>query len=244
MRAAAALLLLATLARRASAVECAVPAGAAAGLAAIPAADRLQFIRKELAASARKDRIWSYTWMALYGAAATAELALIPVTASDARIDNYGIAATSFIGFAGQLILPLHPIADQRRLEARLRAAPPGADPCALLADAEHILDRAAESEHKGQGPLLHTLNFVVNIAAGLVVGLVGGRWTNALLQIFGGAAVGETSILTQPIDSVRLLDRYRSGNLASRRAAAPLHFAIAPILTAEQRGASVLVTF
>jgi hypothetical protein len=227
-----------------SAVECAVPGGAAPSLRSISAADRLGFVRRGLAASARKDRIWSYTWMALYGAAASAELALIPVTAPEARIDNYAVAGTSFLGFAAQLVLPLHTIADQRRLEARLRGSPATADPCAQLADAERVLARAAESEEKAQGPLLHALNFVVNIAAGVIVGLVGGRWPNALVQIFVGSAVGETTIITQPIDSVRLAERYRRGDLTERRAVAPFHFAITPFATRDQRGLVLQLTF
>lgn len=232
------------LASPAHAVECAVPAGAAAGLGLVPAGQRLEYVRSELRHAARRSRIWSYLWLAFYGGGTTLELTLAAVVPRDARIDFYVGGAASVLGIGAQLVLAPRIIADQRALEARLALAGPAGDTCALLADAERVLYRDAASEHEGGEPLLHGAVFLVNIAAGLVIGIFANRWPSALVQIFAGSAIGELTMLTQPTDSRDVLRRYRSGDFASRHAAIAPDFALAPSIAPGRYGLDLTLSF
>ncbi len=224
----------------ARATECAVPAGMAPSLARVPAEVRLGFLRRELATAARRASAWAWSWAALYAGGTALEFGLSAAVSREARIDYWVGGATSAIGLASLLVLPPRSPRDQRWLEARIARAPADADPCALLAEAERLVARDAAGEEAGQSPLLHAANLLLNIAAGLVIGAVGDRWPSALLQIFGGAAIGELQLLTQPTLSVQALRRYRAGDLAPR--AAPV--AIAPSVSRDSLGLSVALSF
>ncbi len=223
----------------AQAVECAVPVGADPSLARISAEARLTFLRHELSAAAHKARIWNYTWMALYAAGTLGELGLAALVSPDARIDSWVAAAASFLGFGAQLVLPPKVIRDQKWLEKQITRLPQ-ADVCAHLADAERLLERDAEADEKAEGALLHVANFLVNIAGGIIIGLVGNRWPSALIQIFVGSAIGEVTNVTHPADTIDALARYRRADLAPRTA----RFQVLPSLARDQYGLALSLSF
>lgn len=194
--------------------ECAAIEGGAPSLASVDAADRLRFLRDGLRSSARHARAWSWAWGATYAALTVGQLGLVPVVAREARPDFYVEGGASAIALLAIVVLPLRVIGDQRRLEARLASAPAGADPCALLADAERYLVRDAAAERIGKSWLLPAGVVAVNLAAGLTLALGFGRLQSAALDGAAGLAIGAIQINTQPTDSQQLLDRYRANQL------------------------------
>ncbi len=227
------------IASTAQAVECAVPVGADPALAKIPAEARLGFLRRELSAAAHKARIWNYTWIAIYAAGTVGELGLTALDSPDARIDSWVAGAAAFLGFGAQIIVPPKVIRDDKWLEARITRLP-NADPCAHLADAERILERDADADEKAEGPLLHVGNFLVNIAGGIIIGMVGNRWSSALIQIFVGSIIGEVTNVTHPVDTIDALARYRKGDLAAKTT----RLQVFPSLARDQYGLALSLSF
>ena len=199
---------------RARAAECANIKGGVATLAQVDAATRLHFIQGELRHSARRARMWTWGWVMALGTLSGAQLALLPAYAQDAHVDLYVGAGTAFVGMASVIILPPSVMADQRRLDAIVRRAPPDADPCALLADAERFLVRDAKDADPRGRWLLHAGNVLLNLGAGLILGLAFDRWQTAFINGLAGIAIGEVLVLTRPTDAVSALLRYRMGEL------------------------------
>jgi hypothetical protein len=239
LRVAAVWVALVVLAPPAGAVECAVPPGMAPGLEHIDAAERLRFIRTALDTDARRARVWTGSWVGAYVALTAFSLALLPAYDDAHQPDQYVQAGLSVVGALSFAVLPLRVMGDQRWLERRLTRAGPGDHPCAQLADAERLLVRDAASEEEGRGVLIHAGSFVLNVAAGLALGLALGHWDSAALTTFAGAGIGELMILTQPTGAERALARYRAGDLA-----APVRVGISPILSGAGGGLRLGVAF
>ena len=223
--------------------ECRVIDGGDLSLGHIDAATRIRFLQHSFRHAARRARVWSWTWAGAFTALTVGQLALSPAYPADARVDLYVGAASSLVGVLSLVVLPMRVMGDQRRFDARLAEAPADADLCALLADGERRLLRDAASERDGQSGLLHAGNMLLNIAAGLVLGIGFHRWSSALLNIFGGSAVGEVMLLTQPTEAVKLLSRYRRGDLSSRPAPEPV-WSLAPDLGPNQIGLRFTVNY
>ncbi|MSP62473.1 MAG: hypothetical protein EXR72_19495 [Myxococcales bacterium] len=200
----------------ASAVECAVPSWGEPALARIDARERLDFVRARMKHAALRARIWTYAWSGFLAAATVGQLVVSPFFPAESRIDLYLTAGKSFVGLASLVVLPLRVIGDQRWLEQRLQAAPPGTDVCAQLADAERLLERDAQNQVRGKSPLLIVSALLFNIGVEIIHGLVFDRWTTAAVGLFTGVAVGQALFATKPQDAVDSLRRYRSGDLAS----------------------------
>jgi hypothetical protein len=215
----------------AHATQCRAIDGGSRELAAIPAETRLAWLDRRLAADATRARIWAITWGMAYGTITVVELALLPTQESTAdKAQNIVGGASAFIGVLAGAALPLKIMGDQRWWERHLRAHA-GDDPCALLATAEHLLVRDAESEAFGVGPLVHVGNFAINIAAGLVLGLGYGRWEAFGYTTLVGIAVGEVQASTQPTDVIEDLRLYRAGDLARAHPVRLGDIALVPML-------------
>jgi hypothetical protein len=156
-------------------------------------------IRSLMHAEARRARIWLWSWTAGYGALTLGQA--IPAAITDdrgTRADLIAGAATSAVGLIGVLALPPEVIASSEEIERELSASA-GGDPRARLARARALLERAAADEAFARSPLMHAACAVVNLAAGLALGLGYKRWVSGALTAASGIAIGELQILTTP---------------------------------------------
>jgi len=212
------LVLVVTLASAMSAAhaDCPAMAGAdAAVLAAHGDEARLAWIEARLARTAHRARVWRNAWgIGIVGATAV-DLALIPILGDtrDHRID-FGLgAATTLPGIVPLIFFQPRVLDDQARLEAH--AATPGADRCALLAEAETYLVLDAAAQRTQRAWYMHAGNVLLNTGVVFLFGAFG-HWTSGILNGVGGAIVGEAIIYTEPIDQIEDLDRYRKGDLGA----------------------------
>lgn len=229
----------------ARATQCRAIAGGTPALAAIDAETRLAWLDRRIAVGAARARIWAWTWGVAYSAVTVTELALLPIehTTGD-KAQNIVGASASFIGVMAGVLLPLKVMHDQRWWK-RHYAAHRGDDPCALVATAEQLLLRDADSEAFGVGPLVHVGNFAINVAAGLVLGLGYGKWGAFGYTTLVGIGVGEVQAATQPTDVVEDLRLYRAGELDARPRPPRLsNLALAPIVRPDGGGVSLLLRF
>jgi hypothetical protein len=228
----------------ASATQCRAIAGGSPALAAIDAETRLRWLDRRLAEDATRARIWAITWGMAYGSVVVIQLALLPITDETGERAERVVAATSAaIGVIAGAALPLKIMGDQAWWEKHL-AASRGADRCALLNTAEQLLLRGAASEAFGISPLVHVGNFVINIAAGLVLGLGYDRWGAFGYASVVGIFVGEIQVATQPTDVIEDLRLYRAGELSAASHRPRLGIAAAPIIRPDGGGAAVTIHF
>jgi hypothetical protein len=221
------------------ATECQAIAGGTPQLAAIPAERRLTWLDRRLSIDATRARIWTITWNMGFGTVVVVQGALaIPPQDAGTRAERIVAASTAGIGVLATAILPLKVMNDQRWWE-RHRARS-GDDVCALLNTIEGLFIRSAESEAFGVSPLVHSGNFIINMAAGLVLGLGYGRWSAWAYSTMVGIVVGEIQIGTQPTDVIEDLRLYRAGQLADRPSPPRLGVALAPLMVRDGAGAAV----
>jgi hypothetical protein len=198
----------------AAAVTCPVPAGASPRLGDVDGETRLRWIDGHLTLRARHAVTWKWAVVGGLGAATVLNVAPIFIVAPANRIDWYTGAVTTVIGVVPVLVAPLKVIEDAHELSAAIAAAPPGADVCPLLADAEVRLARDAQNQADGQRWWLHVGNAALNIGVGLFLGFGFHHWLAGAFNTISGAALGEVILLTQPTGSIDDLQRYRSADL------------------------------
>lgn len=203
-----------------AATACPVIAGADGDrLAAQDDAARLAWLRARFARTSHRAKVWLYGWEIGIAAATVVDLAMIPIlgdTRSN-RID-FGLGAvTTIIGIPPLLVWRPRVIADHEALEAL--AATPGADRCAVLADAEQRLVAAADAQDGQRAWYMHVGNVVLNAGVTLLFGAFH-HWTSGVLNGIGGAIVGEVIIFTEPVDQIDDLAHYRRGEIAAPVAA------------------------
>lgn len=196
---------------RAGADPCPVPEGAAAALAGLDAAPRLAFLSAQAATDDQAARAWSRDWLAACAALAVAQLVPLQLVDRPSRPDLVVGAATSLLGVGLLLATPLHVSDDAPTL--RLAAAQPG---CPSLATAEPLFLRDAAEEAQGRSALAHAGNVLVNLLAGLVLGLGYHRWTSAAVAFASGTALGELMLRTRPATLPDALSRYLAGQLTA----------------------------
>ena len=198
-----------------AATRCPAGAGGAETLAGLDGELRLHWIDTRLGITAHRARVWTWGWGIGIVGATVANLAPLPFVAKDQRIDWYTGAATTIVGIVPLLIAPLDVVDDAHGLHARLLAAPPTVDVCALLADAETRLVRDAKNQVDGQRWWLHAGNVLLNTGVGLFLALGFHHWWAGAFNAVVGSGIGEAIILTQPTGSIDDLRRYRDGALA-----------------------------
>lgn len=222
-------LLFALLARaEAEPLRCPVPPGAAPELGAYSAAARLRFLRSEVGHAAHTARAFAFSWGGAYAAQAAVGLAILPGKPGyDDRVNLSVSVASSLLGVATLLIAPPAALAAERRL-ARLVAAP-APDPCARLAAAERVLERAAASEAFSRGPLIHIGTAIYNIGLGVLLGFVFQHWSAAGTTVAVGMVVGTAMNIMKPSGSITALARYRAGRLAGPAAGPRPRLALLP---------------
>jgi len=196
---------------------CPEMSGADPALAARDADERLDFIRERLAGEASRGRIWNDAWSISYGLLTATQLVLVPVFEdTGTRADLYVGAGSSAVGLLALVILPLEVMSDSSELGRQLSEQGDQPDRCAVLERAESLLQSAAESEQLGVSFWMHAASALVNIGAGLILGLGFDRWESGAINAAAGIAIGELMILTQPSRLPGELQRYRSGEFES----------------------------
>jgi hypothetical protein len=215
LRAVVACALLVVVVPRAHATQCRAIKGGTPALEAVDAETRLAWIDRHLTVDARNARLWSGLWGGLYGGITVVQSALA-ATQSDPgqRVENIVGAAASFVGVLSVVILPPSVERDESWWQKHKLRVLGHEDPCATLATAELLLQRAADSTEFGIGPLVHVGNFAINIAAGLVLGVGFNRWPAFAYVGIVGIAVGEVQVITQPTAPIEELRLYKLGAL------------------------------
>ena len=196
--------------------SCPVIAGAEGGaLAAKDDEARLAWIRARLARTSHRATVWLRGWELGIAGATVVDLAMIPILGDtrDNRID-FGLGAiTTIIGIPPLMLWPPRVLADHEALEAL--AATPGAERCAVLADAEKRLAADAAAQDAQRAWYMHAGNVVLNAGVTLLFGAFH-HWTSGVLNGIGGAIVGEVIIFTEPIDQLDDLASYRRGDFVA----------------------------
>jgi hypothetical protein len=173
---------------------------------------RLSWIDSHLSSTAHRARVWTWGWGIGISVATVGNLVPLAFVDKSERIDWYVGAGTTVIGLVPLLIAPLNVVDDARSLHATLAAESSTANVCRLLADAESKLVRDAKNQADGQRWWLHVGNVVLNFGVGLFLGLGYHHWGTGAWNAFGGSAIGEAIILTQPTGTIEDLRRYREG--------------------------------
>jgi hypothetical protein len=237
-------LLLVLGAGEASGAKCAGISGSVSELEQIDGEVRLRFIRDRMKLGAHRARIWTWTWAGIYSTLTVGNLALLGGADRDGQIDDGVGAGAAAVGVLTLALAPQEIVADQYRLERRLRRAPPGTDVCALLADAERWFIRDAKSAAFGKGVLVHAGNFLFNIGVGFLLGFGFNHWDQAAIQGLVGIVVGEVQIISQPAQIVSDLRRYRAANLGLPPAWRPIAWGVAPMVGQNRAGLVVGLSF
>jgi len=200
-----------------AATRCPAGAGGGESLATIDGDSRLHWIDTRLSATAHRAQVWTWGWGIGISVATVGNLAPLPFVAKGDRIDWYVGAGTTVVGIVPLLIAPLEVVDDARRLHARVVADTSADSVCRLLADAEASLVRDAKNQADGQRWWLHVGNVLLNTGVGLFLGLGYHHWGAGAWNAFGGSAIGEAIILTQPTATIQDLRHYREGALDDR---------------------------
>jgi hypothetical protein len=227
------------LATPAHATQCRAVDGGSPALAAIDAEKRLAWLDRRLRIDGQHDLLWAALWGSAYGALTIGQLALWPTSNNrQDRAEKIVGPSASLIGTLSVIILPPKAIADGRWW-ARHYAASANDDPCALINTAEQLLLRDAADDEFGVGPLVHLGNFIINMAAGLVLGLGYNDWKAWGYTTIVGIAVGEVQTATRPNESLEDLKRYRRGELDSQ-VVNKVHWGLLPVFSHDSLGAQL----
>jgi len=194
----------------------------------IDAGRRLRYIRDQLVRDASRMRIWQATWIGVYGAVTVANTVGLVLSNNETDYIDWGLGVGSSVVGLITVLIPKKVQHDARALSERIGAAPPGTDPCALLAEAEAVLLRDAAEEAFTTSALAHVGSFLFNL--GITVTLMAvGHLDEALMHGFVGLVVGEVQIDTQPIGAVKALRNYRVGLLDGPPGPPPVAWRILP---------------
>jgi hypothetical protein len=207
--------------QRALAQQCPNMESASADVGRQDASARIEFIHHTMPRARRRAKRWSLGWTLGFAALTAGQLALIPLQdyPEQKRVLLVNSGSTA-LGAAFMAFAPPKVIRHEKRLEAELAAK--GYDRCAVLTIAEQLLVSEAEAEQFGQSWLMHGGNVLINLGAGLILGLGWDSWQSAWLTTVVGTLVGEVMIWTQPMDATRTLERYRTGTWIGQTARRP----------------------
>lgn len=175
------------------------PTGTGTTLSRAATGEHVRRVASQLSDEASRARRWTIGWTIAYGALTAAQV--IPAFFFDdegLRADLVVGAATSAIGLLGVAVLPPEVLASHSTLARELDDGLLR-DECGAGLRADQLRAAAVADEAFATGPVMHLANAVVNIAAGLVLGLGYDRWASGAITAASGIAVGELQILTAP---------------------------------------------
>ena len=229
---------------RADSFKCPAIKGAVPTLATLDAEKRLQAIRQAMDPASRRALAWALGWGIGYGVLTVGQFAPIPWIEDDGlRADFYVGGGASALGVLFIAVAPPNVIRDKKRLDEKLAARSKQSDPCILLAETERAVLDAAKFEQLGTSWIVHGANLLLNVGAGLILGLAFDRWDSAFLTTSAGTLIGEIMIWTQPMDMTKFLERYRRGSLGgSREKSATLN--VGPLIRHNSLGLAAALRF
>ncbi|MFO0727875.1 MAG: hypothetical protein U1E65_29115 [Myxococcota bacterium] len=191
--------------------RCPAIVGGELSLATLEAERRHHYLAQLLEEESGRAELWSTLWGGAYASLTMVQLSIAPGQNKDDRIDSVVGGASSVVGIAQLVFLPLTIIEDGRGL--RDRPLDLGA-PCLQLADLEDRLIRGAESEAFGTSWVTHVGCLAFNLIIGAILGFGYGHWAAAAISAGVGVATGELMIWTQPDRLSEALQDYRQGIL------------------------------
>lgn len=185
-------------------------------------AEQSEHIKKLLNQDKKNAQIWWYGWIAGYSAATVAQgIIFFSCDNKSTRQDMALGAATTALGAAGQLLMPLVP----KNLSLQDYQFP-GNTSSKLTEEliySEELLKEIAAREKEGRSWKMHALTGAVNLSTGLITWLGFKRSVWEGVEIFAlNTAVTELQIWTQPTRAIKdyknYCNKYRtvSGSKAS----------------------------
>jgi hypothetical protein len=178
--------------------------------------EQIQYIQNSLELGKPAAKLWWNGWLYGYSAATVGQgIVFLASNELKTRQDMALGAATTFIGAAGQLLMPMDPMFAPDKL-ARI----PGDTPEARilkLQNAEELFEASAAREKEGRSWKMHAISGAVNVGSGLVTWLGFDRTISAGLWNFAlNTAITETQIWTQPTRAIKdykqYCEKYKSG--------------------------------
>ncbi len=160
---------------------------------------RLDALSERFDGQLRATNGWAWSWSALYGTMAIAQLAIAVALPRHerARADLLFGASASAVGTFSLPTLPmLRFVGPITTLRARWHEP----DRCRLLADAESLDRRVAAEQATGGGWFGEVGNLLINTGIALGMGAGLGHWDTGLMTAAIGLVVGELVLRTFPV--------------------------------------------
>ena len=170
---------------------------------------RIQQIEQMLDKEKPAAKLWWNGWLYGYSAATVAQTA-VALTNNNlkTRQDMLLGAATTLIGAAGQLLMPMVPAYAPKKLAFIPEDTPE--ERINKLNKAEELFAAIAKRENDGRSWIMHAESGAVNIGSGLVTWLGFDRTLSAGLWNFAlNTAITEAQIWTQPTRAVKDYKKY-----------------------------------
>ena len=177
---------------------------------------RIQNIQQMLEKGKPTAKIWWNGWLYGYSAATVVQSAVAITNPNLKTRQDMAIGAvTTFIGAAGQLIMPMVPVNAPEKL-----ALIPGDTPderITKLKKAEKLFIASAKREKDGRSWSMHAVSGAVNLGSGLITWLGFDRSLSAGLWNFAlNTAITEAQIWSQPTraikDYTKYCEKYKNG--------------------------------
>jgi hypothetical protein len=203
---------------------------------------RLEYLKRHLAAEARRGDNWAHAWAVTYTGLTIVQLAASPAIVESDKIEWYVGAASSALGLSFVLLDPLEVIEAGPDFARRAGWAHGNDEVCALIAEGEGLMMRTAQQERAARGWLMHSLNVAANIGLALILGLGVGHWVAAAVNFAVGVAVGELTIFTAPSRLISAWSDYERGALDD--APPSVSVRVVPIIHPDGAGLGLALTF
>jgi len=169
--------------------------------------ERIDFIQASFDKGQTRAKLWSYTWLAINGAA-TGIQTYQAISSRHDRVSNIVSASESFLGVAALIIDPFH----ARSSGSELREIPESTpeELKTKLDMAEKWLERNYKQEKLGRSWLSHLGVLVVGVIGAGIVWHYEGR-KNGLINGLTTIAGGELEIWTQPTRGIKDYQEYHN---------------------------------
>jgi hypothetical protein len=148
-------------------------------------AQALVALEQRIDAEERRFEVWRWSWLAAFTAMAAGNLALVPRTEPEARVDRYTGAIMSVAAMPALFLF----------------AQPDPRDACGDDRDrcTRELWERVGTHQRAARGWPMHAATIGANLIAAGVLAFGYERWSSAALQLVVGSAIGELQIYTRP---------------------------------------------
>jgi hypothetical protein len=246
---AVAILLVALLSRAAHAgdapTRCPIPEGADPSLAAVDAAERLDYLHQTLDAQAHYATLWKWSWFGIGSATLTSSIVFAAVSDNDAdRIDGIIVSGFSVVTPIAALLFSLRAERDAPVVDKLFAETANGrAGECEVLARTEELFAKSADDEAFNTSWLAHAAAILGNGAMFSIMAVEAAttsdpsareaHWRNAFINTGAGLVLTELQILTTPRGAVHGWRDYLAGHAKRAGASTKPSFAVAPFALA-----------